>query len=60
MTISALGRSLIDALPPAFILLVLLNCGFLGMVMWFLNSQMEQRMSLVTKLVDHCLAAAGP
>jgi hypothetical protein len=57
MTISALGRSLIDALPPAFILLVLINAGFIGMVLWFLSAQMEQRMALANRVLDHCLAA---
>jgi hypothetical protein len=29
-----LGERLVAALPPAFLLLVLLNCGFLGFAAW--------------------------
>ena len=50
----ALGRALIGALPPAFIMLVLINSAFLGIVLWFLNFQIDQRTHLVEKIIDHC------
>lgn len=50
-----LGDRIVAALPPAFLLLVLMNVGFLGMVLYFLNNQMEQRMALATKILDACL-----
>jgi hypothetical protein len=56
--VSKISQSLISALPPAFLLLVLINAGFLGMVMWFLNNQMEQRTVLVQKLIDRCMDIA--
>lgn len=56
--VSRLGQSLITALPPAFLMLVLINAAFLGMVMWFVNSQLTQRTVLVEKLVDRCMSIA--
>lgn len=53
-----LGQSLIGALPPAFLLLVLLNCAFLALVMWFVDTQLKQRTELVGKLVDRCMEIA--
>lgn len=53
-----LGQSLIGALPPAFLLLVLLNCAFLALVMWFVDNQLKQRTELVGKLVDRCMEIA--
>lgn len=55
---SRLGQSVITALPAQFLLLVILNGIFIAMVMWFLNSQMDQRTALVTKLVDKCMEIA--
>jgi hypothetical protein len=55
---SRLGQALIGALPPAFVMLCLINVGFLGLVMWFLNGQMEQRTALVTKVFDRCFEIA--
>lgn len=57
--IARLGTSLISSLPPAFIGLVLINAIFIGCVLWFLNSQMEQRTAIVDKIVDRCLTQAG-
>lgn len=53
-----LGQSLITALPPAFLLLVLINAGFIGVVLWFLDDQLDQRTQLVGKLLDHCMDIA--
>lgn len=50
-----LGGRVIGALPPAFLLLCLLNVAFLGVVMLFLNAQMEQRTAVVAKVLDACL-----
>lgn len=53
--ISRLGQSLITALPSQFLMLVLINAGFLGLVLWFLTDQMDSRTALAGKIVDHCL-----
>lgn len=54
-----LGRRLIATLPPAFLMLVLINAIFIGAVLWFLDNRMTERTALVDKIVDHCLAQAG-
>lgn len=50
-----IGRSLISALTPEFLVLVLLNIAFLSVVMLFLDKQLERRMTLVTRIIDNCL-----
>jgi hypothetical protein len=53
-----LARTLMGSLPPTFLLLVIINCVFLGLVMWFLNSQLRQRADMVNLLVTRCLEIA--
>ena len=53
-----LGDDLIRALPPAFLLMVVLNLCFLGLVMWFINSQQEARNSLINTVVSKCMDIA--
>jgi hypothetical protein len=53
-----MGGRLLSTLPAGFLLLVLLNCGFLGLVLWFLDDQLDQRTKLVGQLLDHCLDIA--
>lgn len=55
---SRLGQALISALPPAFLLLVLINAAFMGVVLWFLDDQLDQRTLLVKTLVDRCMDLA--
>lgn len=58
---SAVSRALIAALPPAFVMLCLINVGFLGVVMWFVNQQSTLRADAWKHMVDHCLVArTGP
>jgi hypothetical protein len=54
-----LGHRLIASLPPAFIMLVLINAAFIGAVLWFLDAQMDQRTAIVDKIVDRCLSSEG-
>ena len=56
--VADMGRTLVGALPPAFLMLVLLNAAFLTMVVWFLNHQQDQRNTLVSKLVEQCMLIA--
>jgi len=53
-----LSRSLVTTLPPAFLLLVLINVVFIGMLMWFLNSNQERRADMIDKLIDRCMSIA--
>lgn len=51
---ATIGTGLIGALPPAFLMLVLINSLFLGLVLWFVEHQLDQRMILANKILDHC------
>jgi hypothetical protein len=53
-----LGARVVTALPPAFLLLVLINVAFLGVVMWFLDDQIAQRTHMAEKLFDRCMDIA--
>jgi hypothetical protein len=53
--LSSLGERLIGALPPAFLLLVLLNCAFLGMAAWTFSHNTEVRNAMLTRIIDACL-----
>jgi hypothetical protein len=55
---SRLGQSLIAALPPAFLMLMLMNTVFLAMVMWFINHQADERSQMASKLIDRCMEIA--
>jgi hypothetical protein len=55
---ASVGRSLISALPPAFLMLVLINAAFLGCVMWFVDHQLTERTKLMEAVVDRCFTIA--
>jgi Mn2+/Fe2+ NRAMP family transporter len=46
---------LIRALPPAMVLLVLLNIVFLGTTMYLVQNNADYRNQLLTKIVEGCL-----
>jgi hypothetical protein len=50
-----IGRGLISALPPAFLMLCVLNAAFLGGTLWFLSNQMEKRTEIVGNMLDRCM-----
>ena len=47
--------ALLAALPPSFIALLLINCVFIGFVLWFLDAIAESRLVVMTKILDACL-----
>jgi hypothetical protein len=53
--LASVSEKLIRVLPPAFLLLILMNCLFLGVVAWVFNHAAEQRNVLLTKIVENCL-----
>jgi hypothetical protein len=55
-SLTEVGDRLIGALPPAFLLLCVINIAFLGIVLWFLDNQIGQRTALVGKLLDRCMS----
>lgn len=49
-----LADKLIAALPPTFIMLCGINLVFLWLVMHFVGDQMDTRMALLSKVIEHC------
>lgn len=45
----------ISALPPAFLALACLNIGMLYFVLKTVEGQNEQRLQILTKVIDACL-----
>jgi hypothetical protein len=67
--VSALGQSVVRSLPAQFLVLVILNTGFIGGLLWFLDKQdsnrerieeraMEARERVLMPLFQACLARA--
>ena len=53
--LAGVSEKLIRALPPAFLLLVILNCVFLGAAMWVFSHNTDKRNELLNKIVEKCL-----
>jgi len=47
---------LAGTLPPVFIMLLFVNLIFLALVMWFLSHQMDEKLAVLNKIIDHCFA----
>ena len=60
VTVGALGHKIVSALPPAFLLLILMNVLFMGATLWVINHNAEQRNALLTKIVEQCLLEKMP
>ena len=52
---SGVLRSIITALPPGFLLLVILNVVMLYVVMKNMDNQNDQRMKILMSVVERCL-----
>lgn len=57
MSLTALSERLIAALPPAMVVLVLLNVACLGFVGWAVTTNTEARNLMLAKVLDACLPA---
>jgi hypothetical protein len=53
-----ISTRLIRALPPAFIMLALINLAFLGALVWIIDSNVDARNEMLGKIVDRCLLRA--
>lgn len=53
--LATLSEKLIRALPPAFLLLVILNIAFLGSSMYVFSHNTAVRNELLTEIVKDCL-----
>jgi hypothetical protein len=58
--IAALGDKLIKVLPPAFLLLIIINMLFLGAIYYVVQHNLDQRNILLTKIVEQCLLERMP
>jgi hypothetical protein len=56
-TLAALGHQLVSILPPAFLLVIILNVLFLGVITWVADRNAETRNQLLTKIIERCLLA---
>jgi hypothetical protein len=59
MSLTALSDRLIAALPPAMVVLVLLNIVCLGFVGWSFTANTEARNAMIGKVLDACLVQRG-
>jgi hypothetical protein len=57
---SSISERLIRVLPPAFLLLVILNLVFLGTAMWVFAHNTDTRNVLLTKIIERCLDQPPP
>jgi hypothetical protein len=53
--LAGISDRLIRALPPAFLLLVILNIVFLGVASYVFAHNTEVRNTMITKIIDTCL-----
>ena len=55
MSLTTLGEKLVGVLPPAFLLLLVLNAGFLYAILVLVQNNAEQRNAMLTKIIESCL-----
>jgi len=53
--LASLGDKLIGVLPPAFLLLLILNLVFMGSVIYVVQHNAEARNIMLSKILDKCL-----
>ena len=53
-----LGSRMVSVLPPAFVMLCVINAIFIAAVLWFLDDQVAARTKLVQTLVEKCMDIA--
>jgi hypothetical protein len=53
--LAGLSEKLIRALPPAFLLLVLLNIVFLGVASYVFQHNTAARNAMIERIIDSCL-----
>jgi hypothetical protein len=53
--LASLSDKIVRALPPAFLLLVVLNIVFLGVAAYVFQHNTELRNDMITKIIDTCL-----
>ena len=56
----SISERLIRVLPPAFLLLIVMNCLFLFVITWVYDHNAENRNQMLTRIIEKCLLAAPP
>jgi hypothetical protein len=56
---SGIGKALITALPPAFLVLAAVNVAVLWLVFTAVENQADQRLSILNKVIERCLGQQG-
>jgi hypothetical protein len=54
-TWASVSEKLIRALPPAFLLLVIMNIAFLGVAAYVFQHNTEVRNVMITRIIESCL-----
>ena len=57
--LAGVSDRLIRALPPAFLMLVLLNIVFLGMASWVFQHNTAVRNEMIQRIIESCLERRG-
>lgn len=58
--LAGISHKLITALPPAFLLLVLLNICFIGVAAWSFQHNTTARNEMMQRIIESCLTKGGP
>jgi type VI protein secretion system component VasF len=53
--IASVSHTLIKALPPHFLLLVIINAGVLGFLFWFIDARAKHTAEVLNQLLTACL-----
>lgn len=53
--LAGVSEKLIRALPPAFLLLVILNIVFLGVAAWVFQHNTAVRNQMIQRIIESCL-----
>lgn len=53
--LAGISERLIRVLPPAFLMLIVLNIVFLGVFFWIFEHNTEVRNTMLTKIIESCL-----
>ena len=53
--LASISERLIGVLPPAFLMLIVLNIVFLGVFWWVFDHNVSARTELLNRIVEKCL-----
>jgi hypothetical protein len=53
--LASISERLIRVLPPAFLMLIVLNIVFLGVFWWVFDHNVSARTELLNRIVEKCL-----